>query len=203
LLLLAIFIFRFVEGGQGGVEQIVEVSLQTLFHAVEFGPVFLNSDLPMGRWRELSQNEVDILSAEVGLTSVAMPTMTAKGKDKMERLQRKSSRPLGRSERVVRTLRPAHDGAPAERPARAPRLEDGERPARKPRGDAPAPRRGEAPARKDGRGSAVAERPADMNKRPAKPGAQRPGLKLSDDSKRRGPAADKRAPVTRRKPKPE
>ncbi|WAH57435.1 pseudouridine synthase [Pseudomonas silvicola] len=171
---------------------------------VRFGPVFLNSDLPMGRWRELSQHEVDVLSAEVGLTSVAMPTLNAKSKDKMERLQRKSSRPLGRGERV-RTLRPAHDGAPAaaERPARAPRVEEGERPARKPRGDAPAPRRGEAPARKDGRGSAVAERPSDMNKRPTKPGAQRPGLKLSDDSKRRGPAADKRAPVTRRKPKPE
>ncbi len=170
---------------------------------VRFGPVFLNSDLPMGRWRELSQHEVDVLSAEVGLTSVAMPAMNAKSKDKMERLQRKSSRPMARSERV-RTLRPANEGAAtSERPSRAPRMEEGDRPARKPRGDAPAPRRGEAPARKDSRGSAVAERPADMNKRPAKPGAQRPGLKLSDDSKRRGPAADKRAPVTRRKPKPE
>ena len=38
---------------------------------VRFGPVFLNSDLPMGRWREMSQYEVDILSAEVGLTPVA------------------------------------------------------------------------------------------------------------------------------------
>ena len=32
---------------------------------VRFGPVFLNSDLPMGRWREMSQFEVDILSAGV------------------------------------------------------------------------------------------------------------------------------------------
>ena len=47
---------------------------------VRFGPVFLNSDLPMGRWREMSQYEVDILSAEVGLTPVAMPQMNAKSK---------------------------------------------------------------------------------------------------------------------------
>ena len=73
---------------------------------VRFGPVFLNSDLPMGRWREMSQYEVDILSAEVGLTPVAMPQMNAKSKDKLERMQRKSSRPMGKTERV-RSLRPA------------------------------------------------------------------------------------------------
>ena len=63
------------------------------------------------RWREMSQYEVDVLSAEVGLTPVAQPQMNAKTKDKMERLQRQSSRPLGKGERV-RTLRPAKDGAP-------------------------------------------------------------------------------------------
>ncbi len=67
---------------------------------VRFGPVFLNSDLPMGRWREMSQYEVDVLSAEVGLTPVAMPQLNAKSKDKLERMQRKSSRPMARSERV-------------------------------------------------------------------------------------------------------
>lgn len=40
---------------------------------VRFGPVFLNSDLPMGRWREMTQGEIDILAAEVGLQPVALP----------------------------------------------------------------------------------------------------------------------------------
>ena len=121
---------------------------------VRFGPVFLNSDLPMGRWREMSQGEIDILAAEVGLQPVALPAMNLKAKDKMERLQRKSSRPLGRGERV-RNLRPSHEAgaaAPAERPARQPREE--------------APRKS--------RGSAVAERPSDMRKRPAKPDGGKP-----------------------------
>ena len=183
---------------------------------VRFGPVFLNSDLPMGRWRELTQIEVDTLSAEVGLAAVAMPSMTTKTKDKLERMQRKSSRPMGRGERV-RTLRPAQDGGSSseQRPARQPRGDSApsseQRPARQPRGDS-------APAsRKDsGRGSAVAERPADMNKRPAKPAgkpgakpaAKRPGIKLVDDApsgNRRGPAAGtgQRPGFGRRKPKPE
>jgi 23S rRNA pseudouridine2605 synthase len=199
---------------------------------VRFGPVFLNSDLPMGRWRELTQGEVDTLSAEVGLTAVAMPSMTTKTKDKLERMQRKSSRPMGRGERV-RTLRPAQDGGSSseQRPARQPRGDSApsseQRPARQPRGDSapsseqrPArqPRGDSAPAsRKDsGRGSAVAERPADMNKRPAKPAgkpgakpaAKRPGIKLVDDApsgNRRGPAAGtgQRPGFGRRKPKPE
>jgi 23S rRNA pseudouridine2605 synthase len=196
---------------------------------VRFGPVFLNSDLPMGRWREMSQYEVDILSAEVGLTPVAMPQMNAKSKDKLERMQRKSSRPMGTTERV-RTLRPAA-GAPAAnpRPAREPHIE-GERPARKPaapRADGergprtPRPangrtERGEgrgAPAggRSDrgapaGRGTPVADRPADT-KRPAKPVAKkRPGIVLVDkdapSGKRRGaPAGSGQRPgFGRRKP---
>ena len=83
---------------------------------VRFGPVFLNSDLPMGRWREMSQYEVDVLSAEVGLTPVAMPQMNAKSKDKLERMQRKSSRPMAKTERV-RTLRPAAGAPTGPRPA--------------------------------------------------------------------------------------
>ncbi|MCU1752466.1 23S rRNA pseudouridine(2605) synthase RluB [Pseudomonas sp. 6D_7.1_Bac1] len=174
---------------------------------VRFGPVFLNSDLPMGRWREMSQYEVDVLSAEVGLTPVAMPQMNAKSKDKLERMQRKSSRPVGKSERV-RTLRPA-TAAPAAgpRPAREPQIE-GERPARKPaprqdgergprtprpangrteRGEgrgAPAGGRSDrgAPAGRgeSGRGTPVADRPSDT-KRPAKPAPKkRPGIVLVD-----------------------
>jgi len=150
---------------------------------VRFGPVFLNSDLPMGRWREMSQYEVDILSAEVGLTPVAMPVLNAKSKDKLERLQRKSSRPVARADRVARTLRPA-EGAPL-----APR------PARKPSG-----RTDRVPA---GRGAPVAERPSEVNKRPPKP--SRTGPKLVDDApsgKRRGaPAGSGQRPgFGRRKP---
>ena len=176
---------------------------------VRFGPVFLNSDLPMGRWREMTQYEVDILSAEVGLTPVAMPQLNAKSKDKLERMQRKSSRPVGKSERV-RTLRPAN-GAPAgaPRPAREPQIE-GERPGRKPaaRQDGERGPRTPRPAGRgeSGRGTPVADRPAD-NKRPAKPApkSKRPSLVLDKDApsgKRRGaPAGSGQRPgFGRRKP---
>ena len=236
---------------------------------VRYGPVFLNSDLPMGRWREMSQYEVDTLSAEVGLTPVAMPQMNAKTKDKMERLQRQSSRPLGKGERV-RNVRPAKDAAGAERPVREPRPAIGsDRPVREPRpaigsdcpardsrgdsrgetGDRPArdpryavgekrpareprvpegervrpagkpqeggrgqrtprpPVGGRSEGRGDSsRGTPVAERPGDMNKRPAKPKPSRPGIKLVDDKtpsgKRRGPPAGsgQRPGFGRRKP---
>lgn len=176
---------------------------------VRFGPVFLNSDLPMGRWREMSQYEVDILSAEVGLTPVAMPQMNAKSKDKLERMQRKSSRPVARTDRVARTLRPALD-APAtggrisrephiegERRPSAPARQDGERAPRAPRpagrGDAPAGGRGNRG--ESGRGAPATSRSDDSasTKRPAKPSPKkRPGLKLVDDApsgKRRGAPA--------------
>lgn len=124
---------------------------------VRFGPVFLNSDLPMGRWREMTQGEIDILAAEVGLQPVALPSLNLKAKEKLDRLQRKSTRPMGRGERV-RNLRPAAE-AGSERPARQPREE--------------APRKGN-------RGSAVAERPSDMKKRPGKPtGGGKPGASRS------------------------
>ncbi|WP_434591100.1 23S rRNA pseudouridine(2605) synthase RluB [Pseudomonas sp. R4-83] len=180
---------------------------------VRFGPVFLNSDLPMGRWREMSQYEVDVLSAEVGLTPVAMPQLNAKSKDKLERMQRKSSRPMAKTERV-RTLRPAAGGPTAPRPSREPQIE-GERPGRKPvaRDGERAPRpangrteRGEGRA-SAGRGTPVADRPADTtNKRPAKPAPKRPGIKLVDgdkpSGKRRGaPAGSGQRPgFGRRKP---
>ena len=173
---------------------------------VRFGPVFLNSDLPMGRWREMSQYEVDILSAEVGLTPVAMPQMNAKSKDKLDRMQRKSSRPMAKTERV-RTLRPATGTAAApaaprasrepqiegERPARKPAArQDGERGPRTPRPANGRTERGEGRGAPAGRGTPVADRPADT-KRPAKPAAnKRPGPKLVADEpsgKRRGAPA--------------
>ncbi|EJM69233.1 23S rRNA pseudouridine(2605) synthase RluB [Pseudomonas sp. GM55] len=177
---------------------------------VRFGPVFLNSDLPMGRWREMSQYEVDVLSAEVGLTPVAMPQLNAKSKDKLDRMQRKSSRPMARTERV-RTLRPAHSGPAAPRENREPQIE-GERPGRKPaaRQDGERGPRTPRPAngrteRGEGRGTPVADRPADT-KRPAKPAPKRPGIKLVDgdtpSGKRRGaPAGSGQRPgFGRRKP---
>ncbi|MGE6791781.1 23S rRNA pseudouridine(2605) synthase RluB [Pseudomonas guineae] len=161
---------------------------------VRFGPVFITSDLTMGRWREMSQREVDILSEEVGLKSVALPDMKEKARDKIDRLQRKSAKPVGRAARPERTLRPAHGGASTggdqgrSRPARgegAERNERGERPVRNPR----------APRDEQSKGTPVAERPSDVNKkRPAKPGTQRPGVGLTDRPARK-PAG---APVKRR-----
>lgn len=177
---------------------------------VRFGPVFLNSDITMGRWRELTQAEVDILSDEVGLKPVAMPEMKGKAREKLERQQKRSARPLSPSERPARGPRPARDDeraaprgkAEAERPARAPRpARDDERAA--PRGK-PAGERGERsaprgkpqdrPARTGG--TSLAERPSDVkrkprpqNERPAgaqdaprkpRPKAERPALELAE-----------------------
>lgn len=130
---------------------------------VRFGPVFMTSDLPMGRWREMSQREVDILSEEVGLKPVALPEMKAKTKEKIERMQRKASKPVGRGERRSRVLRPA-EGAAAEK-NREPR---GERPARKTR---------DSDERSHpNRGAPVAERPNSSGRGRGKPSG-RPGPK--------------------------
>ena len=159
---------------------------------VRFGPVFITSDLTMGRWREMSQREVDILSEEVGLKPVALPDMKEKARDKIDRLQRKSAKPVGRAARPERTLRPAHGGGSSaaadqgrSRPARGEGAERGERPVRTPR----------APRADQSKGTPVAERPSDVSKkRPAKPGGQRPGVELSERPSRK-PAA---TPVKRR-----
>lgn len=135
---------------------------------VRFGPVFLTSDLPMGRWREMGQAEVDILSREVGLEPVALPEVKQKVREKLERLQRKAAKPLPRgADRRPRTPRPAHEAdVPAERKPRQ------------------APRKPEAP-----RGTPVAERPGDTRKRErAKEEGQAP----------KRPAAGKPAPAKRR-----
>ncbi|UCJ15715.1 pseudouridine synthase [Pseudomonas sp. MM211] len=136
---------------------------------VRFGPVFMTSDLPMGRWREMSQREVDILSEEVGLKSVALPEMKEKAREKLERLQRKAAKPVGRGERPARTARPA-TGGPVQPSSsgRGSREEQGERPTRAPRTP-----RGEGRS-EPSRGTPVAERPRDVGKKPGKPRGERP-----------------------------
>ncbi|MDH4612040.1 23S rRNA pseudouridine(2605) synthase RluB [Pseudomonas sp. BN102] len=134
---------------------------------VRFGPVFITSDLTMGRWREMSQSEVDILSTEVGLKPVALPAMKGKFREKLDRLQRKSAKPVGaRAPRREDDQRPArgprHEGD--ERPARAPRRDGDERPARGPRSEG-----GERPARGPRREGD--ERPA---RGPRRDGEERP-----------------------------
>lgn len=111
---------------------------------VRFGPVFLTSDLPMGRWREMSQYEVDVLSREVGLEPIALPEMKTKTREKLDRMQRKAAKPLPRGERRPRVLRPASeaDVRPEGKPARKPR-----------------------PQSEQPRGTPVAERPGDKRKR--------------------------------------
>ncbi len=148
---------------------------------VRFGPVFMTSDLPMGRWREMSQAEVDILSEEVGLKPVALPGMKAKAKEKIDRMQRKVAKPLGRGERRPRVLRLANEAdtpGTAEK-SRGPR---GGEPGRKAHGD-------------KGRGTPVAERPGDSarkgGKRNEESGHPRPGPARkrgapADDGQRRG-----------------
>lgn len=61
---------------------------------VRFGPVFLTASLSVGRWREMDQRELDILSAEVGLESVALPELSVKVKDRIKRMQRKMVKPV-------------------------------------------------------------------------------------------------------------
>ncbi|MBD9484644.1 23S rRNA pseudouridine(2605) synthase RluB [Pseudomonas sp. PDM14] len=160
---------------------------------VRFGPVFMTSDLPMGRWREMGQREVDILSEEVGLKPVALPAMKDKLRDKLDRLQRKSAKPLGKGERPKRVLRPVGEAGEAPRPSRAPRAEGGERPQRSPRQDSAerpqrgprkdsterAPRDGRrdpAERRESGRGRPAGERPAEGGKKRA----PRPAVELAD-----------------------
>lgn len=61
---------------------------------VRFGPVFLTSELSVGRWRELNQQEVDILSKETGLEPVPLPDLKPKVRDKIKRQERRLSKPV-------------------------------------------------------------------------------------------------------------
>jgi len=126
---------------------------------VRFGPVFMTADLSMGRWREMIQPEVDVLGSEVGLEPVVLPEMKPKLREKIERLQRKSAKPVDRSGPRERVLRPAHEDAQAQE-RRAPRR----------------PREENAPRDRDhARGTPVAERPAESaRKRPGRPAGERP-----------------------------
>lgn len=161
---------------------------------VRFGPVFLTSELTMGRWREMGQSEVDILSGEVGLKPIQLPEVSSKHKDKVERMQRKLVKPVSGRGRRQGDERPARGprsesgerpargpGEGVERPSRAPRGEGSDRPARTPRGegsDRPArsprgegaerPARAPRPAARgeQNRGTPLAERPRDVAKKP-------------------------------------
>ncbi|WP_236198481.1 23S rRNA pseudouridine(2605) synthase RluB [Pseudomonas pseudonitroreducens] len=182
---------------------------------VRFGPVFLTSELTMGRYREMGQRELDILSEEVGLTPVALPAVSTKTKEKVERQERKLGKKLAPSERPGRGSRTRTERAEGERPQRAPRPAAGERPARAPRdGDerparaprdsadrpARAPRdTGDRPARGPRSDSADSRAP----RKPRDAGGERPARAPRDagDRPARGPrsdSADSRAP---RKPR--
>jgi 23S rRNA pseudouridine2605 synthase len=141
---------------------------------VRFGPVFITSDLTMGRWREMSQGEVDILSAEVGLKPVALPTMKGKFREKLDRLQRKSAKPVG-------TRAPRREEG--ERPARAPRREGDERPVRAPRGDAPS----RAPRREGDERPTRAPRGDAPSRAPRRDGDERPVRAPRGDAPSRAP----------------
>lgn len=189
---------------------------------VRFGPVFITSDLTMGRWREMGQQEVDILSEEVGLRPVALPAMKAKSREKLERMQRKSAKPVAprsrparsegderparapRGEKAERPSRPRGEGA--ERPVRSPRPTRGEgdeRPVRVPRGE-----KAERPSRPRGEGAerpARAPRPAGRGEPRATPIAERPkdsGRKPQRPARPQGDAVEV-AERPQRKPKPQ
>lgn len=146
---------------------------------VRFGPVFMTSDLPMGRWREMSQSEVDILSQEVGLKPIALPSMKAKAKEKIDRMQRKVAKPLARGERRPRVLRSANeaDVPAASEKSRVTRNDQGGRKPHangdKSRGTPVAERPGNS--RKGGKRNDVAGRSSGLGKKPAGDG-QRPGF---------------------------
>lgn len=174
---------------------------------VRFGPVFMTSDLPMGRWREMGQRELDILSEEVGLKPMALPAMNEKMRDKLDRLQRKAARPLARGERPKRVLRPASeagearvtrdDTARGERAPRGPRKDSEQRAPR-------APRQESGGRREGGRGTPVAERPSEVNKkrtpRPASETSERPARKPRPAApSKRPPAGDGQRPGFGRK----
>ena len=66
---------------------------------VRFGPVFLGAEVPVGRWREMNQQELDVLSAEVGLPPVRLPEVSVAEKERQKRQSRKPSMHQARSVR--------------------------------------------------------------------------------------------------------
>lgn len=69
---------------------------------VRFGPVFLGPEVPVGRFREMNQTELDVLSEEVGLKPMRLPESTVAEKEKKKRQSRK---PSMHQARVVRQNR--------------------------------------------------------------------------------------------------
>lgn len=69
---------------------------------VRFGPVFLGAEVPVGRWREMNQQELDVLSAEVGLPPVRLPEVSVAEKERQKRQSRKPSMHQARSVRQSR-----------------------------------------------------------------------------------------------------
>jgi 23S rRNA pseudouridine2605 synthase len=151
---------------------------------VRFGPVFLTSELSLGRWREMSQGEIDILSEEVGLKPVALPEMKGKVREKLDRLQRKLAKPVSDARRP--RARPGDD---ERRPARVLR-DDAGRPMRPEKGER-APRNG---------GTPVAERPRDAGKKPVR--GPKPDGGGDRAPRKSGPAPTKRkdAPADGQRP---
>lgn len=72
---------------------------------VRFGPVFLTSALSVGRWREMNQRELDILSKEVGLEPMALPEVSVKVKEKTQRQEKRLSKPVSTKRNARRGLR--------------------------------------------------------------------------------------------------
>lgn len=133
---------------------------------VRFGPVFLTSDLTMGRWREMSQREVDILSAEVGLEPKALPVMKEKVRDKLDRLQRKSARPGKPAERAKRVVRPPVDGEQARKPRRTEdKPQRSEEQVSRPRSEKPSKPKPRTPAASRRQPAAEGQRPGFGRKR--------------------------------------
>ncbi len=141
---------------------------------VRFGPVFLTADLSVGRWREMGQNEVDILAAEVGLRPLALPDMKGKAREKLARMQRKSggSAEAGRGARGENRERGgrSRDEGREQRPGATPLAERpadvrGKRPG-KPRDERSAPNLTERPSRQSEGGAARRPRPVGDGQRP-------------------------------------
>ena len=167
---------------------------------VRFGPVFMTSDLTMGRWREMSQYEVDILSAEVGLTSIAQPALKGKAIEKLERLQRKSGKPAARPRAAARPERAERDDKGAGRSNSRSARGDGER-----AGAGGKPAIGSKPAAREDRSRAPASgRPARVLRPPVDESGERPARtsRPAEGERSRAPRADSDRPTRARKPAP-
>ncbi|WP_303291948.1 23S rRNA pseudouridine(2605) synthase RluB [Marinobacter sp. SS5-14b] len=79
---------------------------------VRYGPIFLPSRLTLGKWEELDQKAVDLLSRAVGLQSVEVPQKTPGEQAEHDRKQRKS--PGKSAQRSKRGSWQVSESAPAK-----------------------------------------------------------------------------------------